>query len=214
MANPPSPGSPFDTPPPGYGPPPPVKGPAPVTLPPRNPVITALVAAAILVLLIAGATVVGFQLLRDGGDPGTDPVDLRQPLLVQQVARVQPPPCPAGTLRETAGTECFTLEPGGMTVRRLEEIRLVPPGPQGPDWAIALTLTRADAAIFGNLTTRAMTADSGTAANRIAMVVGDVVVSAPMVTGAITGGQVQISGRFDRPAAERLIERLTGRPPS
>ncbi|GLZ07887.1 hypothetical protein Acsp03_53530 [Actinomadura sp. NBRC 104412] len=212
MAKPPSPGSPFDTPPPGYGPPPPVKGPAPVTLPPRNPRITALVAGAMLLLLIAGATVVGFQLLQDDGDPG--PVDLRQPLLIQQVAQVQPPPCPAGMLRETAGTECFKLEPGGMTVRRLEEIRLVPPGPQGPEWGIALTLTQTDAAIFGNLTIRARTADSGTAANRIAMVVGDVVVSAPTVTGVITGGQVQISGRFDRPAAERLIERLTGRPPS
>jgi hypothetical protein len=216
MAQPPPPESPSGAPPPGHGPlgapglPPGAPG-----RPSRNPLIIVLAAALALVVLVSGAVVTGFVLLRDGDDAGSaGPVNLRSPLLFQQVAQIQRPPCASGTLKEADGTACYRLEPGGMTVRRLEYLRVLPAGPRSPGWGISLRLTPTDRALFGDLSGRAHTAGAGNPGNQIAMVADGVVLAAPSITAPITGGDAEITGKFTQQQVTRIVEQLTGRPAS
>lgn len=71
-------------------------------------------------------------------------------------------------------------------------------------WEIEVTLDSTGAKEFGDLT--AALAGTG---KLIAITVGDTVVSAPTVQSAITDGEIQISGGFDRDKAEELAAALT-----
>ncbi|MFB4297335.1 hypothetical protein [Actinomadura sp. NTSP31] len=218
-------------PPPGYGPAPgappaafPLPGSAQAPPPPRSrrtPVLLLAGGAALVaVLLLAGAVTYLATRGGDGYDGG--PAALRQPMILQQVAEVSHAPCAAGTLPEAPGTQpeasgasCYRLAGGGMTVRRVRHMKAVPPAGGTTSWAVQMELTEADARAFGDLTGQAARQAPGSPANRIAMVVGGRVLSAPTVSGGpITGGSVQISGRFTRSEAEDLIARITGRRPS
>ncbi|GAA2145061.1 SecDF P1 head subdomain-containing protein [Actinomadura napierensis] len=215
-------------PPPGYGPAPgappaayPLLGSGgqapPETRSRRAPLLLLAGGAALVaVLLIAGAVTYLATRGDDGGD-GDDggPAALRQPMVLQQVAEVSQAPCAAGTLPEASGTSCYRLAGGGMTVRLVRHMKAVPPAGGTTSWAIQMELTEADARAFADLSGQAARQAPGSPANRIAMVVGGRVLSAPAVTGGpITGGSVQISGRFTRSGAEDLIARITGRRPS
>ncbi|MWA05052.1 hypothetical protein F8568_032755 [Actinomadura sp. LD22] len=180
----------------------------------RTPLIIGAVAGAfVLVLLAAGVAV--YLATRGGGGYDGGPTDLRQPLTLQQVSAVSQAPCAAGTLPEASGTSCYRLAAGGMTVRRVEHMKAEPPSGGTTTWTIRIDLTKADARAFAGLTGAAAQQPAETPGQRIAMVVGGRVLSAPAVTdGPITGGSVQISGAFTRAKAEDLVARITGRRPS
>jgi preprotein translocase subunit SecD len=173
-----------------------------------------LVAAVVLAVLLAGTALAGVLLLQDDEETASGAVNLRQPLQFQQVRQAQPPPCASGMLEEVDGSECFRLEPGGMTVRRLEDIRVLPPSAGITTWSISMRLTPTDKDLFGELSGRAHTAGTASASSRIALVVDGVVLSAPTIAGPITGGEVQISGKFTQQQARQLVQRMTGRPAS
>ncbi|WP_433137895.1 SecDF P1 head subdomain-containing protein [Actinomadura nitritigenes] len=179
----------------------------------RTPLIIGGVAALVLVLVVAGVAVFLATSGGDGYDGG--PTDLRQPMTLQQVAAVTQAPCAAGTLPEASGTSCYRLAGGGMTVRRVERMKVEPPSGGSTSWTIQIGLTKADARAFAGLTGTAAQQQPGTPGQQIAMVVGGRVLSAPAVTdGPITGGSVQITGSFTRDRAEDLVARIAGRRPS
>ncbi|WP_141576931.1 hypothetical protein [Actinomadura sp. WMMA1423] len=207
-------GHPPPFPPPGAVPPPPGRRP--------GPLVFVLVAAAAAVLL-AAAGLGAYLVLRDDGDgssaaasPG--PVDLRVPLTFRLLAGASAPPCAGGSLTVPGASECYTLGPDALTVRRLDEVRAAPPDPARgrTGWSVELSLTSADAPGFAALTRKAADAYAAQApGGRMAMLVGGTLVSEPaQVTQAITGGDVAINGppeRFTRAYTEALVHRLTGR---
>jgi len=77
----------------------------------------------------------------------------------------------------------------------------------GADWQIDLTFTPAGAKRFAAATTRlaALTGDQ----NRFAIELDTLVISAPSVQEAITGGQAQISGVFTPDEATTIANQLT-----
>ncbi|MGI5321579.1 SecDF P1 head subdomain-containing protein [Actinomadura nitritigenes] len=187
--------------------------PPPARPPRRTPLIIGGVAALVLVLLVAGAAVYLAASGGDGYDGGA--TDLRQPMTLQQVAAVSQAPCAAGTLPEASGTSCYRLAGGGMTVRRVERMKVEPPSGGTTSWTIQIGLTKADARAFAGLTATAARQQPGTPGQQIAMVVGGRVLSAPAVNGGpITGGSVQITGSFTRRQAEDLVARIAGRRPA
>lgn len=216
---PPPPGAPPGAPPPGAAPAAyPLPGadaqyPPPARPSRRTPLIIGGAVALVFLLVAAGAAV---YLATSGGD-GYDggPTDLRQPMALQQVAAVSQAPCAAGTLPEASGTSCYRLAGGGMTVRRVERMKVEPPSGGTTSWTIQIGLTKADARAFADLTATAARQQPGTPGQQIAMVVGGRVLSAPAVNGGpITGGSLQINGSFTRDRAEDLVTRIAGRRPS
>ncbi|MGI5415392.1 SecDF P1 head subdomain-containing protein [Actinomadura luteofluorescens] len=207
-------------PPAPYGMPP---GAVPQPSPSRGPgpLLIGLVAVAAAVLL----AVVGlgaYLVLSDDGDDSaaasSGPVDLRVPLTFRLLASVSAPPCAGGAVTVSGASECYTLSADLLTVRRLEEVKAVPPDPArgSPGWSVALTLTSADAPGFAALTRKAADAFAAQApGGRMAMLVGGTLVSEPaQVMQAITGGQVEINGpadRFTRAYTEDLVHRMTGK---
>ncbi|TDP91965.1 SecDF P1 head subdomain-containing protein [Labedaea rhizosphaerae] len=71
-------------------------------------------------------------------------------------------------------------------------------------WVVTVRLTSAGAAAFGQLT-------SAHVNQQLAIVVDDVVVSAPTIQSAITDGVVQISGTFTQDEATGLADSINGR---
>ena len=172
-----------------------------------------IVALLALGLVLAGAAV--FLVLRDaiGGDEAGDgPADLREPLTFQQVEEATPPPCGSGTVPDAAGATCFRLGPERMAVHRVERIEAMPPGPETGQsrWSVRLELTSSDGEAFERLSGRAAERPQDADGRRIAMMVGGRVLSAPMVTGPVAGGEVMISGDFTRSDAEGLVRTMTG----
>ncbi|MEV0666594.1 SecDF P1 head subdomain-containing protein [Actinomadura luteofluorescens] len=211
MGNPPP--LPYGT-PPGVPPtPPPARGP--------GPLLIVLLAAVAAVLLAVGGLGAYLVLRDDGGSSSaasSGPVDLRVPLTFRLVASVSAPPCTGGAVTVTGASECYTLGPDALVVRRLEQIKAVPPDPArgSPGWSVELTLTSADTPGFAALTRKAADAFAAQApGGRMAMLVGGTLVSEPaQVMQAITGGQVEINGpadKFTRASTEDLVHRMTGK---
>ena len=71
-------------------------------------------------------------------------------------------------------------------------------------WVVTVRLTSAGAAEFAQLT-------SAHVNQQLAIVVDNVVVSAPVIQAAITDGVVQISGTFTQDDATRLADSINGR---
>lgn len=72
------------------------------------------------------------------------------------------------------------------------------------NWVVTVHLTSAGAAAFGQVTTANVN-------GQLAIVVDEVVVSAPTIQSPITGGAVQISGTFSQADAAALADRINGR---
>jgi preprotein translocase subunit SecD len=157
-----------------------------------------LVLVAVLAVAGCGDEVTGTPAKDDS--PRVGPVDLVVPIEMYPVVEDGS----AGTTRlpDPEGAQLTLAEPI-MTVERLDsaEMKL---DPNTGGWILNIDMTDQDAKTFGDWTT----AHTG---ERLAMVIDDEVVVAPEIQGAITGGEVQISGNFTRDEIEKLLDKLTGR---
>ena len=71
-------------------------------------------------------------------------------------------------------------------------------------WSVNVRLTSSGSAAFADITTKNVN-------GQMAIVVDDVVVSAPTIQAPIVGGSVEISGRFTQQEATELANHITGR---
>ncbi|MGY0060915.1 SecDF P1 head subdomain-containing protein [Streptomyces sp. LZ34] len=166
----------------------------------------------------------------DGGGSAAGGVVSGPPLQFLPVEREEPGPCPSGATDaytdtpkdKTGGTEtggsgetgqagqsCLYIDPdAGMTVRRTESAKATFDQQYGQGFIVTIDLASADAARFGQLSGKL--AQRQSPQNRLAMVRGDKLLSAPSVLSAIPGGKVQITGSFTRDEAEQLARDLGG----
>ncbi|MFD0903119.1 SecDF P1 head subdomain-containing protein [Actinomadura sediminis] len=178
-------------------------------------VIAAVAIAA--VLLIAAGGFAAYLLTRpddarhEGMGPperGTSgPVDLLMPLEFFPVADERPGDvCPPGYLPEGTGG-CLLLGSGGFRVARVDALKTVPPESTG-SWGVEIRLTGDDAKAFARLTEQAAAEPPG---RRIAILVDERIVAAPMVNEPVRGGEIMITGNYTRAEVDDLVERITGR---
>lgn len=158
----------------------------------------------------------------DGGGGAVGGVVSGPPLLLLPVTREEPGPCPSGATDAytdtptgqtgqtgQAGQLCLHVDPdAGMTVRRTLSAKASLDQQYGQRFIVTIELGSADATRFGELTGKL--AQRQSPQNRMAMVRGGKMLSAPSVLSAITGGKVQITGSFDRDKAEQLARDLGG----
>ncbi|MES4901172.1 MULTISPECIES: hypothetical protein [unclassified Streptomyces] len=144
------------------------------------------------------------------------------PVRFLPVERKEPGACPSGAAdaytdtpkgktggTSEAGQSCLYVDPdGGMTVRSTESAKATFDAQYAQGFIVTIDLNSADAARFGALSGEL--AKQQDPRNRLAMVRGDKLLSAPTVAAAIPGGKVQISGSFSRDEAERLAKDLGG----
>ncbi|WP_230421096.1 hypothetical protein, partial [Actinomadura soli] len=216
----------------GEPPPPPAAVPPSQPLPPhqppqpgRGPRPTAvLVVAAVAVVVVAVLVVSAVAILVLAGDDEASkplfsgPVDLREPLTFRLVAQESQPPCTGGALAPPDRSGCYVFGPDALTVRRLEEVKAMPPDPARgrSGWSVGLTLGSQDATGFATLTGKAAQAfQNQLPAGKMGMLVGGSLVSSPaQVTAPIAGGKLEINGppqTFTRTYVEGIVRRLTGR---
>lgn len=168
-----------------------------------------LVLAGAVVALVA-AVAVAVALWPSGDNKITSTSGpLRTPINFLRVESESPGACSGGGVQSTDGQTCYRLS-GGMTVRQLRSINAQVPDANYPQWRINVGLRPPEAQAFAELTGRVATAPPGSPSRKIAIVVGDRVVSAPEVQQVIPNGQVQISGQFNKQSAEQLIQQITG----
>ena len=77
-----------------------------------------------------------------------------------------------------------------------------------PTWTVLLNFNSAGAKVFGDTTRALYAAQSGSDANRFAVVLDGLVQTAPGVNGAILNGQAQITGNFTQQTATDLANVL------
>jgi hypothetical protein len=151
------------------------------------------------------------ELFGDDDDPKptstVTPATFGQPLQLRPVTEIAQPPCASGLVAGADADEasCYRLADETLTIERVKDLEIVYPK-ENPEFAVQLTLYPDDAKAFGELTGRL--AKEQSPKNQIAVVVDGKVVTAPAVMEAITGGDIQITGNFSRPDAEKLIEQL------
>ncbi|MDX3227512.1 SecDF P1 head subdomain-containing protein [Streptomyces sp. ME19-01-6] len=157
-----------------------------------------------------------------GGGSAAGGVVSGPPLRFLPVEREEPGPCPSGATDayadtptgQTGGTgqagqSCLYVDPdAGMTVRRTQSAKASFDEQYSQGYVVTIGLGSADAARFGQLTGKL--AQRQSPQNRLAMVRGAKLLSAPSVASAIPGGKVQISGSFTKEKAEQLARDLGG----
>jgi preprotein translocase subunit SecD len=164
-------------------------------------------------VFVLGVTfLLAYALLREKDPLERGPSTLSRPVSFVPVQAAADGPCRPGWLEDPSDGKC--LQTGsGMTVRRVEGIRVQTPGGASgrTGYTVAISFGSTDARTFAAMTEAA--ARRQDPANRIAIVAEGRVLSAPAVATAITGGQVEISGpstRFTREYTEDLVRRITG----
>lgn len=173
-------------------------------------VIRAAVLVALAGVLVAGCqtTVEGTATPKPSVSAGNLPIDLRVPLEFRPVVAEFPAGStgqepPAGTVPSKDGVSVYQLDEPFLTLARLEAIDAAL-SPQFGTWVINLNLTEPDAETFGEWTATHI-------GERLAIVADQVVLTAPEISSAIPGGNVQISGQFSEQDARNLVRDLTGR---
>ncbi|MGP4109849.1 SecDF P1 head subdomain-containing protein [Streptomyces sp. 4N509B] len=148
----------------------------------------------------------------DDGAAATGPAVLMEPLAFVPVRHALPGACgsprPPVTLDDPDQGQCLTLDvASGMEVTRLAGPAEAVFSEASGGWAVRVTLLERDAVRFGELTERV--AKEPAPANQLAMVLGeDMLLAAPLVTGRIDGGEVEISGGFDAQDAQAIAIEL------
>ncbi|MQY12408.1 Serine/threonine-protein kinase PknD [Streptomyces sp. RB5] len=183
--------------------------PAPAERPARASgfrLVASLVAGGLLVTI--GAV---YAITYDGGGGGApDPVrqDLRLVLVEQNAAGKCANKLPPPTFDSKNPETCYAISTRAedrMSVTQLKDVRAAQ-NEQGTDWMVQMSFEKTDARHFATLTGKAAGRESPK--NQIAIILGDTLISAPVVTAAITGGEVEISGSFTRDDAEKLARDL------
>ncbi|HWD82071.1 MAG TPA: hypothetical protein VG497_24405 [Kribbella sp.] len=200
--------------PPGLPPGPPMFGPPPKRSS-RGPLL--IVGGLVLLLVIVIGTAVTLLVTRTDDKPSatdspaartkpSDPkaVEFRRVLTTK--AGTCPTPAPDGTACDDKGM-VYTLGKAELDGSHVTDVK------SGYDstnnyWYVTIALDPAGDKLFAQLT--GALAQQAPPANLLAIVVHGRVVSAPSVQSEITGGQVQITGNFDRPAVEALAKQITG----
>jgi SecD-like export protein len=147
----------------------------------------------------------------EGETTSTGPVTLAEPLRLLPVRAAAPGACvspdPPAVIDDPKQEQCLTLDvTGGMEVTRLAGSRWEF-SPAAATWVLAISFEERDAARFGDLT--GQLAPEMPPRNQLAMVLGENgLLTAPMVTERLDGGQVEISGGLTQQEAHDLAERL------
>ncbi|WP_308401259.1 protein kinase [Streptomyces sp. AC512_CC834] len=171
-----------------------------------------LTAVTLVGLLAAGAVVYALQ---DEGAkaeaPGAVRQDLRLVMVEQSAAGKCTDALPPPTFYAGDVDACYRISTRGadrMSVRQLREVTTEFDERAG-GWLILMTFKDDDAERFTDLTMRA--AQRASPKNQVAVVLGDRLLTAPAITAAITGGQVQIVGDFTEAEAKALAGELGAR---
>ncbi|NUP33576.1 MAG: hypothetical protein HOU01_17970 [Streptomycetaceae bacterium] len=162
--------------------------------------VLAIVAGAILQLGLA------FLLIWQAVPASSKPSAPAARFDLRPVIRTAPAPCPSGQLADSAGKQCYLLEPGMQSIRVNSAVAAQ--NPSSGQWSIRVELSGKDAAAFDELTTRLYQAQAPR--NQLAIVIDGKVVAAPNVMGPISGGSVEISGSYTRDTAGELAGKLAG----
>ena len=101
----------------------------------------------------------------------------------------------------------YALGPIICDQHNIESVTASPSSVQPDVWVVDVVLDETGAEALASATTTAVS--SATPENELALVVGGMVVSAPVVRTPITSGRFQVSG-FDRQDAEALAAQLSG----
>lgn len=179
--------------------------------PPRrqtSPLLVLGIGGGVVVLLVLAAVVI--LLATSGRSSSGGPI--KGSLQIRKVLAVTHPACPAGDTTRVTSVEsdaCYQLG-DGMTVTKVKRVELRPPDAAHglTDYTVELRLLPADAARFGTLS--AQVVEEQQPRNQLAIVVDGKVVSAPTVQETITGGDIVISGNFDRAKAQRYVDLIRG----
>lgn len=158
--------------------------------------------AGILVfVLAAGCTseVAGTPSATPDSDTSVGAVDLAVPVEMRPVLESG---TGTTTLPGPEGEQLALAEPF-LTLRELKGAR-AEIEPATGSWVLRIDMTAEDGKVFGDWTT----AHQG---ERVAMVAGDEVLTAPAIQSPITGGELQIAGDFTRDSVTGLLARITGR---
>jgi hypothetical protein len=182
--------------------------PAPAPYGPRKTNRGLIVVLIALGVLLLGAEWVGAGWLVFGR---SDSASIRQaaPIRFQHVLAEAPGSCTSEGTPSADGSVCYQLGEG-MTVTQVRHIRVVGPDGNNTAWRIAVDLSSSDARTFAELTQKASTETPGSPQQKVAIVVGGRVVSAPAVQSTIPGGKIEIQGSFTKQSAERLVHQITG----
>ncbi|MEU9336045.1 protein kinase [Streptomyces sp. NPDC048290] len=181
--------------------------PAPRPAPRRAPRRRAL-GIGIAVAVLAGGGVL-YAMQGDGAAPGTVVQDMRLALVEQsqtgECADTLPPPTFYAPELET----CFSVSTRAadrMSVTRFQEVRAVFETNSG-GWVVQATFQDGeDTERFTELTRRASQRENPR--NQLAILLGDRLISAPAVTGPLTGGEMQISAEYTQDEANELARQL------
>ncbi|MET9349197.1 serine/threonine-protein kinase [Streptomyces termitum] len=163
-----------------------------------------LLGVALAALLAGGG---GVYLLSRPDAPLVVRQDLRLALVEQSEAgectdKLAPP-----TFYDKKQNVCYrisTRDADRMSVRRLKQVRTQ----FDTRFVVMVTFEEGDGQRFSALTARAATRQPPQ--NQIAIVLGDRLISAPLVTAAIEGGEMQISGDFNQTEADSLVKEMGG----
>ena len=182
--------------------------PAPASYGPRKTNRGLIVVFVALGVLLLGAGWAGAGWLVFGR---SDSASIRQaaPIRFQHVLAEAPGSCTSEGTPSADGSVCYQLGEG-MTVTQVRNIRVMGPDGNNPAWRIAVDLGSSDAQTFAELTQKASAETPGSPQQKVAIVVGGRVVSAPAVQSTIPGGKIEIQGSFTRQSAEQLVHQITG----
>jgi preprotein translocase subunit SecD len=97
----------------------------------------------------------------------------------------------------------LTLEPPFLTITRLE-LAKVKFQEYAASWGLEISMTDEDAKVFGDWTTAHV-------GEQVAVVADGKVIFAPQIQGAITKGDIEITGKYTQQQADDLLAKLTGR---
>ncbi|HLT61031.1 MAG TPA: hypothetical protein VK020_07545 [Microlunatus sp.] len=142
--------------------------------------------------------------------PKPSPDGPAEPLAFHQVTEIRPTPCPSGPdltyVDPNEQQSCLVLGPSRLTITRLERVDVEQD--QSGQWVVQLTVPADAADDLAALTTELAAKEAPE--NRLAMILGAELITAATVQGPITGGELQLAGRFTREQAEDVRRRLGG----
>lgn len=168
--------------------------------------IVLLAGASMVLLVVAMATILvaGLSFWRASEPARAEPVaksysgNLASDLRIAPVAEATEGGCTTGgTPGRFAG--CYTLGDGGMVVTVVERVNTAL---QNGTWVVQLRFSSDDTVALRALTTQNQ---------RFALVLDGTVLAAPTAKQPITGGEVQISGKFTKKDVDAIFAELTQR---